>query len=354
MKELVILAYTRQGGMTAHRIMQGFQNMGYSAEGYLFHSSKYSGLLSFENTKEMVRRCFETHKALIFVCATGIAVRQISPFLKSKKEDIPVLVADDMGQFVIALISGHLGGANELARLCADIINAVPVITTATDLHGKFAVDVFAKKNGLILTDMEKAKKLSAHVLDGGTITVFMKECTLKRTEPFFSEVILSEKWTEEDWDSDTAGLVISPYRHVLPEHILQLIPKQVTLGIGCKKGVSAKQIREAAEEVLGTYQIERQAVCRVCSIDLKKEEKGLLAFCDEWQVPLVTFSAEELMAAEGKFHASAFVSSVTGADNVCERSAVAGSGGRLLIPKCVKNQVTVAAAVETVLLTDL
>lgn len=345
--EIVTIAYTRQGGVTSRLILDEFQNIGYPSSGYLFHSSEYPGLLSFSKAEEIIRACFEQQKALIFVCAAGIAVRQISGFLKSKTEDIPVLVTDEEGRYVISLLSGHLGGGNELAKLCADITGGIPIITTATDLHGKFAVDLFAKKNGLFITDMKKAKMISAHVLNGGTVKIFFEECTAETKIPF-SEVILSNQPYHMLKDDET-GVLVSPYQKNPSKHILHLIPRQVTLGIGCRKGISAEQIERTVTSALNEYHLNRHAVCRVCSIDLKKEETGLIEFCRLWNLDFETFSPEELMETEGEFHASKFVSNITGVDNVCERSAVKGSGGHLILPKYAKEQVTVAAALTKI-----
>ncbi len=120
-----------------------------------------------ESTKEWAGKQFESADGIIFIGATGIAVRSIAPYVASKKTDPAVLVTDECGKFVISLLSGHLGGANELALQAAEALHAVPIVTTATDLEGKFAVDVFAKKNNCHIFRMKEAKEVSAALLAG-------------------------------------------------------------------------------------------------------------------------------------------------------------------------------------------
>ena len=123
------------------------------------------------STSQWAGEQFQAGKeGVIFVGACGIAVRSIAPYIAGKKTDPAVLVIDECGKFVIALLSGHLGGANELALRCAGYLKAVPVVTTATDLHSRFAVDVFAKKNGCAIFHMKAAKEASAALLAGESI----------------------------------------------------------------------------------------------------------------------------------------------------------------------------------------
>ena len=131
-------------------------------------------------------------------------------------------------------------------------------------------------------------------------------------------------------------------------QQVLHLIPKTITLGIGCKKGMSGEVIEEQICLVLEQHGIFPQAVRQAASIDLKKEEPGLKAFCEKWQLPLLTYTGDELGQLEGEFTPSAFVNRITGVDNVCERSACLASGhGTLLVKKQAGNGVTVACAVE-------
>lgn len=339
--EIIIMAYTRQGGELCLALKEGLLDRGYSCEGYLFHKYENSRLKSFVNAEELIGMAFADRHALIMVCAVGIAVRKISGFVKSKETDAPVVVLDDMGKFSIPLLSGHLGGANALARLCAELTGGIPVITTATDLHGRFAVDLFAKENGLFITDMDRAKQVSADLLDGKKIYLYAENVCF-RNESRDSDVIV----TDEREQALDGGIIIS-VRTCENGSALQLISRQVTLGIGCRRGTSKEQIAEAVRETLSEHGISFAAVKQVCSIDLKQNEAGLTAFCEESGLLFQTFDSGTLRKASGSFAHSSFVEEVAGVDNVCERSAVAGSGGTLLIRKTIHGRVTVAAALE-------
>ena len=287
-------------------------------------------------------------KALFFIGAAGIAVRMIAPHVKDKFTDSPVLVMDEKGSYVIPLLSGHVGGAVELAKEIAEKIDAQAVFTTATDVEQKFAVDVFAKSNGLVLTDRKKAKEISAVVLDGkkiGFYSVFPVEGKLPE------ELKLCE--TEELLRNYPYGIRIAERSGERREEetILDLLPKNLVLGIGCRKGISEEEIQSAVNEVKKILGFTEKEVSEIDSIDLKKEEAGLLSYAAKWKLPFYTFSAEELGKVKCVSSHSEFVRKVTGVDNVCERAAIlaAGEDGRLLMPKQCMNRVTIAVAEKKV-----
>ena len=274
---------------------------------------------------------FSSADALIFVGAAGIAVRAIAPHVRSKTADPAVLVADELGRYAIPILSGHLGGANALARRAAALCGGEAVITTATDIHEVFAVDLWAKAQNCAVLEPERIKTVSARLLAGEQV--------------FF----------ESDWpvDGETpAGLVpgtgegFSVSISNKTDARLHLVPRIVTLGAGCKRGTPQEILEAALSAFLANNSLCSKAVVQVCTIDRKGDEPGLLAFCAAHGWPLRTFSAEELAALPGKFSSSAFVKQITGVDNVCERAAVLGSGGALLFPKEACRGVTLAAAV--------
>lgn len=291
-----------------------------------------------DSLKLWTKKMFETKDGLIFIGAAGIAVRAIAPFVENKTYDPAVVVIDEQGKFCISLLSGHLGGANELTELISKKIGAVPVVTTATDVNGRFAVDVFAKKNRLYISNMTLAKEVSARLLNGEKVG-FISELPVKGMLP---------EGLEPDQDLEL-GIYVGIHYHRQPfEQTLWLIPRSITAGIGCKKGVSSEQIEELFEEVCQINGIFHEAVARAATIELKKEEPGLKEFCQEMGISLITYSAGELLEVEGDFTSSDFVQSVTGVDNVCERSAVKGSdGGAVIQKKMGKNGVTVSFAQE-------
>ena len=295
-------------------------------------------------------QCFEEDALIVFVGATGIAVRTIAPFLRSKTTDPAVVCMDEQGRFAISLISGHIGGANDAAELIAERTGAVPVVTTATDGRGMFAVDAWAKQNGLEISDMKLAKAVSAEILDGKKILL---ESELPVSGSIPKELIALEdikqgRVNEEQLSELSPQVMIHIGAHACTRRypVLYLVPKTVTLGVGCRKDKNPEELRLFVTEKLLEEGILPESVAQICSIDLKAEEKAIIQLAEKMRVPFRTFTGEELMHAPGEYTASEFVRKTTGADNVCERSAVLGSGGgKLLLNKYAENGMTLAAA---------
>ena len=290
--------------------------------------------------EELAEQAWSSSDALVFFSSTGIAVRTIAPYLGHKSVDPAVLVLDEQGRNCISLLSGHVGGANELAERVASMLSARPVITTATDVENRFSVDTFARKNGLRVSDWEKAKEISARVLQGEILKIFSEEPMDQWAPvPGLEDQAVSDTMEEAD-------VILS--RKSLPEQKgLQLIPQDLVLGIGCRKDMPAEDIERAFLELFKNHKLDPRTIRGIASIDIKKEEPGVLALAEKLGCPYDTYSAETLMLAEGDFSSSDFVRDTTGADNVCERSAVtaAGEGAELLVGKTVFPGVTLAIA---------
>lgn len=263
---------------------------------------------------------FKEGKLLVFVGATGIAVRGIAPYIKSKVTDPAVLVVDDQGVFVISLLSGHLGGANQWTEDIAKGLGATAVVTTATEGHGLFAVDRFAREQGLHLVHPEKIKDCSSALLRGETLSIYSSIPI-----QIHSKQVLAVDKKEE------SQIILDTMPH---SQILSLIPPIYVVGVGCRKGIGRECVDAFLEEVLQEYQIHPLALCAFASIDVKKEETALVQCAEHYAVPFCVYSSEELEEVEGEFTASQFVASQVGVDNVCERSAVLCSGGELYMKK--------------------
>jgi cobalt-precorrin 5A hydrolase len=272
--------------------------------------------------------------ALVFIGSCGIAVRAVAPFLRGKTQDPAVVVMDEGAAHAVSLLSGHLGGANALTVALARFAGARPVVTTATDVRGLFAVDAWAARQGLAIANPQGVKPLSARILAG-------KPVSLSSDFPIRGPLPQGVTLQGEPGDiavtcrAGTAGTALT------------LIPPVAVLGLGCKKGVPLAAIEAAAAEALRQGGCHPLALARVCSVDLKAGEPGILAFCQGRGLPFQTFSPQALMALPGSFAGSSFVRQVTGADNICERAAVlgAGEGGRLLAGRRVCGGVTAALA---------
>ena len=275
---------------------------------------------------------FSRAEGLIFVGAAGIAVRAIAPWVKSKATDPAVVVVDECAHFAVPILSGHLGGANDLARSIAKACGAVPVLTTATDANGVFAVDEWAKRQNCCVVDPGKIKHVSGAVLAGKTVRV----CSPWHIEGDAPGGVEQVREGPCDVRLDVrAGDGDS----------LHLAPRILTLGVGCRKGTPQAALEAAFQDLLAQSGIAEQSVRAAASIDLKQAEPGLLAFCQAHGWPCQFYSAARLEAAQGDFTPSAFVRQVTGVDNVCERSAVLASKGSLYWKKSAGNGVTMALA---------
>ncbi len=273
------------------------------------------GLNDKEGLHNFIRENFVQNSLIVFIGAAGIAVRLIAPFVQDKLTDPAVIVLDEQGKFVIPVLSGHIGGANEISGKIASAIGAVPVITTATDINDRFAVDIYAKENGLELPDRAQIVEVSSRVLAGGTVKIRNRA------------------------EEDTVYITVDDAE-------IKLARKPYVLGIGCKKGVKKSQFEGYINSVLEDHRLGLSDIGLVATIDIKKDEKGLVEWCRAHKKKLLTFSAAELMKQEGDFSGSDFVKRNTGTDNVCERAVVA-AGCRLVAKKMSGAGMTVAIGIR-------
>lgn len=328
---LAVFAFTRRGCDTARRV----------AEAMEYDCCRMFTMAKFQQPDfevyqppltEFTKPVFDWADTIAFIGSTGMAIRAIAPWVKDKKTDPGVIVIDEAGTFVISLLSGHIGGANGETRILAQELGAIPVITTATDVNGKFSVDDWAARNDVYIGSMKAAKAVSAAILERDVPMV----CDFPIATPLPCGVVPGT--------SGDVGIHIGwRESHPFPT-TLQLIPKCLNLGVGCRKGTPEEAIEAAVSAVLSRHGVPMEAICKVASIDLKAEEAGLLAFCKTHHLPAVFYTAEQLKAVPGEFPASAFVSGITGVDNVCQRAAML-DGKKCIIEKTAMDGVTVSVA---------
>ena len=287
---------------------------------------------------------FSTNDALIFIGAIGIALRAIAPYIKTKTKDPAVVVVDELGQFSIPILSGHIGGANELVLQIAEDLGSIPVITTATDINNVFAVDTWAKSQGLNILNPECIKLVSSKLLKGESVHV-------KSDYPIQGNLPMNVYLNDLE-DSNAGYDVIITHKDLENERkndTLLLVPQIITVGIGCRKDISFEAIENSILNILESENYHILAINALASIDKKANEKGILEFAKKYDLPFNTYSAEELNSLEGDFTKSEFVKSVVEVDNVCERSAIMESNGKLIRRKdtCDGAGVTVALAIN-------
>ena len=284
---------------------------------------------------------FTERNAILFIGATGIAVRAIAPHINDKLTDSPVLVMDESGRYVIPILSGHVGGANEIAQNIAKLMGAEAVITTATDINNRFAIDIFAKKNGLTIINKDGIAKVSSKILAGKNISISIEtgHYDFDNNTPSFTYI---DKYPPQE----KVDVVISSENKDFDAALI-LKPKEYVIGFGCRKGKEAEIIDGYINKNLQNAGITIEQIAGIASIDVKKDEEGLLAWSRKERIPFTTFTADELAAVSGEFHGSEFVKSNVGVDNVCERAAIklSGPGGELIYDKHAEDGMTIAIA---------
>lgn len=332
MKKVGIIAFSQKGGRLGLGLLSELTKNGWQAEGFLTARYQLSGLQPFDSLDRLTAALFDTKDMLVFIGASGIAVRAIAPYVKSKLSDPGVVVLDECGCYAVSLLSGHIGGANAFTRQLAALVGAEPVITTATDRNGVFAVDEWACQNQLRILNPAAIKEISARLLAGEKIG-FYSELPIRGSLP--EGLVLLEKAASGGME---AGIAVT-YERVASSHIFpitcQLQPRDLVLGMGCKKGKSFQELQRFVTALCQTHELDVGRIDKLCSISEKAEEAGLLELAKQLQIPFETYTAKALGSLTGEFAASAFVSAQMGVDNVCERAAALGSAqGRKLVGK--------------------
>lgn len=312
-----------------------------------------------EHVKHYVQTYFEKSdtECFVFIGATGIAVRMVAPVLKSKWTDPAVIVVDELGKFVIPLLSGHTGGANGYALALAGGIKGQAVVTTASDLERIPAFDVWAREKQLVLLQKEKFAKLAAAHLEHRSIGILLEEGSPKEEfglEQYFADcgwVHIFLRSEIEKWELMEHKLFVGSRKDAEVVSDYWFCPQRLVLGIGCKKGCSFETIYQVLKEALlsaGFSENAIECICEIHSIDLKRAEPGIKKLSEYLSVPFLCHSTDTLQKVQGCTSSSDFVKEVTGVSCVCESAALFGAGGEtLLLPKYAKTGVTIALAVK-------
>jgi cobalt-precorrin 5A hydrolase/precorrin-3B C17-methyltransferase len=278
------------------------------------------------------------YTAFIFIMATGIVVRTIAPLLKDKKTDPAVVVLDEKGEYAVSLVSGHLGGANRLARHVASLLGAEAVITTASDINNLPSIDLWAKDNELIVENWDALSRVATRLINEETLRVYsetditLPEAFIREDDPRRADILITKKQRTE-----TCGSCVKDQ--------LYLRPQNLVVGIGCNSGTQAQEIEDVVRSVLLEHNLSFLAVHSIATIDKKASEPGLRDFSDKYNLAIVSFSAEELNKVRG-IEKSETVFRATGANAVAEPSALlASKTAKPLVPKQKSGNVTVAVA---------
>lgn len=315
--KIAVISFNRHGLIIAQKLKEFVQ-----ADLYFKKDNE-----SF-NIIELTGRLVKEYEGIVFISSTGIAVRAIAPHIKSKDRDPAVVVIDNFGRYVISLLSGHLGGANELTVKLSEHLGAEPVITTATDILGIIAPDVIASENGLIIDSLKDAKEIAALLVDGKRVAFIDEENKIGLPAGYCDNL------------DEASGIVyvtsnISDVSRFTQSGLrtLKLIRKNIVLGIGCRKEYSSEKMLEKVLQNLYLQKIDSRAVGVISTIEVKKNENAILELAEYFKVDLKIFSKDEIKEIQHKYEGSDFVEKSIGVRAVCE-PCVELSGGELLTGK--------------------
>ncbi len=335
-------------------------------------------LISYREFKEKKKEIFKSSDFLIFIMATGIVVRSLAPLLESKFTDPGVVVIDELGKNVISLLSGHIGGANELSNLIAKKIGANPVITTATDINEKASLDMLVKytdaqidkmrdrclainsrllKNEKIYIFIQKEyRNLLKNAINGFTIIedfVNFKNIYQEDKSKYF--IMITDRVDYIDEISDLSNkknkkfnikklnkLEVEEKKYIANEIIL-LIPRKNFLGIGCRKNIDENNFEKAVLSYLDENNISIKSIKKLASIDIKKNEKAILKFSQKYFIEREFFTVDQLSKYDFKYKKSEFVKKTVGVYSVAQPSCHILCEGNIIAKKYKKDGITIS-----------
>ena len=288
---------------------------------HIYVSGRVANLLNLENkdienlfiinerVPILLEKTFNEYDLHIFVAATGAVVRIIDGKFRSKDTDPAVITVDDHANFVISLLSGHLGGANEECERIADGIGAIPVITTASDVGGKIAVDIFSQKIKAKLEDLEEAKRVTSLIVNGEKVSLHLPKNIVTH-------------------DENSAGAIVVSNRKNI--EISKIIPQNIFIGIGCKRGTAKEHIVEKLKYAMDKQNLELSSIKMAASAWVKSDETGLLEAMSELGIPIKFFDKEEILKYENLIEEkSEFVKKTIGVYGISEPCAFMASSGK-------------------------
>lgn len=342
-----IISLTKNGAKIGRKLLDNLDATLYLPERLKKDSD--DGIIYFSNFKEVVEKKFKKYPNLIFVMATGVVVRSIALLLHNKREDPAIVVLDEKAKHVISLLSGHLGGANELTVKVAKLLDSDPVITTATDVNEKPALDMLAKELNCVVKPLEKIKLFNRYLVEGEDVVIYTswKEELAKLLKD--KDITIKDMLKLKERGSEEEVVILSNkcFAGITTEHI-HLYPKNLVVGIGCRKGVSSYAISNCIKEVFEKNNLALESIKMLTSIELKKDEPGINEVARELNVPFQTVSEEDILGVEDDFEESDFVKKITGVGGVCQPAAkIMSKNGKIIVPKQKLEKITISVAEE-------
>lgn len=342
---IAIWAITSRGAALGRQIADALPDA-------VLHLSEKLGLpadRTFDRLSDAINTGFHDVAGHIFIMSTGIVVRRIAPLIRHKTTDPAVVVLDEKAIHAISLLSGHIGGANRLTHTVAGITGADPVITTATDVNGLPAIDTLARTAGLAIENPSAIKHVNTAILEGKPIYL---HDPFARLEPAADarEKIHRHPWPAPTAASGTAaGVFVDDRKAPVSETTLVLRPATLTVGMGCNRGTNRAEMMDLLIETLARHSLSIHSIARIGSVDIKRDETGLIRLAAELDRPLIFFTRDQLRQVESIETPSTMVEKHIGVKSVCEAAAIlASNGGRLIVPKQKTPNVTLALARES------
>lgn len=326
--KIAIIAITKNGENLAHEICDKLKNEKLDKDVSIHIVNR--------NLDEIVKNTFEQYDYIIFIMATGIVVRAISKYIKNKFEDPAILVIDEKGQNVISLLSGHMGGANEMTIKISDLINANPVITTATDVNNKSSLDMIAKKlDAYIENFRENVKDVNSLLVNDNKVLLYIDGDYELDTRGFkVIENLSNEKLEQLVFISNKKEILGVSKDLGNIDKIIKVVPRDIVIGIGCRKGTDSQLLYESLVDLLDKQNIDINAIKKIGSIDIKKDEKAINDLSERLGVPFESIGHDKIAEIEDLFEKSEFVKKNIGVYSVSEPVAYILSNGNLIVKK--------------------
>ncbi len=294
----------------------------------------------FKKLSVKLKEQFNNYTGHIFIFSTGIAVRLIAPCIDTKMKDPGVVVIDDNGNHVISLLSGHVGGANELAIKIAAIIKASPVITTATDSNNLPAIDVIAKRNNMHIETPKNIKRINMSFLMGTAVYI---------QDPYglIQHQIPGNLLTTDADEIRYRSIFCSPFIGNVSRETLILRPKILSVGIGCNRGTSYTIINNFLKDTFKDAGLSLKSIGKLSTTEIKDDEEGLLTLSEQMKIPMSFYDKDKLNSVKSIETPSKMVEKHLGVKSVCEAAAILSANhGKLILPKKKNKDVTIAVAI--------
>ncbi|SDM05154.1 cobalt-precorrin 5A hydrolase [Halarsenatibacter silvermanii] len=376
--KLAAVVVTRKGFELARQLADDFPGLDILAAGSFTEDFPESVQPLPGSLSEMAGEMMDEYDGLIFIMALGIVVRVIAPWLEDKREDPAVVTVDEAGSWVISTLSGHLGGANELAEKTADILQTEAIITTATDVRSRPALDLLAEEIGGELVPFENLKRAGSHMLAGGKLEIICAESYYKNIIEESSALNSTDREfcknkiefscfgssgsspAEAVAAADGFPLLVSARDHdhnrfelLLGNEYIQLIPREIVIGVGARKGIESQAVIGAVMDDLKELGFHSKSLKALATADIKQEEPGIKKAAARLDVPLEIVSREEIAAemkapslSDQNYSFSKFVKDKIGVGGVCEPAAVLqAKPGKLIRSKKNHGDLTTAVA---------